>query len=59
MNQDVEYNMNLEEIESRISCSCPCNHGDDDSTREEMLHHIKCYNFAVIELRFIFGYASK
>lgn len=44
MNEDMEV---LEEIESRVSCSCSCK---DDTTREDMLHQIKCYNFAIIEL---------
>lgn len=47
MNQDTEYNIVLDEVESRVS-SCPCQ--DGDSTREELMHQIKCYNFAVIEL---------
>lgn len=50
MNQDMEYNINLDEIENRVSCSCSCNQGNNNRTREEMLHQIKCYNFAVIEL---------
>ena len=44
MNEDMEF---LEEIESRVSC--PCSH-EENATREEMLHQIKCYNFAIIEL---------
>lgn len=44
MNEDMEV---LEEIESRVSCSCSCT---EDTTREDMLHQIKCYNFAIIEL---------
>lgn len=39
----------IDNIESRVSCSCGCSHQDND-TREEMLKKIKCYNFAVIEL---------
>ncbi len=47
MNEDTEYNIVLNDIENRMS-SCPC--GNNDSTREDMIHQIKCYNFAVIEL---------
>ena len=39
----------VENIESRVSCSCECTSRDND-TREEMLKKIKCYNFAIIEL---------
>ena len=46
MNEDMEV---LEEIESRVSCSCSCS-CTEDTTREDMLHQIKCYNFAIIEL---------
>lgn len=46
MNEDIEM---LDEIESRISCTCTCK-DNNDTTREEMIHQIKCYNFAVIEL---------
>lgn len=48
MNQNLECNEILDNIESGISCSCSCN--ENDSTREELIHDIKCYNFAVIEL---------
>ena len=36
----------IDNIEARISCSCH----DEDTTREELLKKIKCYNFAIIEL---------
>lgn len=47
MNQDTEYEISLDEVESRVS-SCPCQ--NNDNTQEELIHQIKCYNFAVIEL---------
>ncbi len=50
MNEDMEYNIDLDTIENRITCSCSCNSGNDRVTREELIHQIKCYNFAVIEL---------
>ena len=56
MNQENEI---LDNIENRISCSCTCECNNNDSTREEMLHQLKCYNFAIIELRFIFRYTSR
>ena len=56
MSQDEEI---LDNIENRISCICSCNCHNNDKTREEMLHQIKCYNFAIIELRFISRYSSR
>ena len=49
MNQDTEFDIVLDEIENRVNCTCSCS-CSNDSTREEMLKEIKCYNFAVIEL---------
>lgn len=46
MNQDLEYDVSLDEIEARASCGCEC----EGKTREEMMKQIKCYNFAIIEL---------
>ena len=31
-------------------CSCQMEHTIDCCAKEEMLHQIKCYNFAIIEL---------
>lgn len=50
MNQDLECNEILDNIENRVSCSCSCSCAEDDTTREDLMHQIKCYNFAVIEL---------
>ena len=58
MNQDVEYNVDLDTIENRVSCSCSCSCDNNNDARGEMLKKIKCYNFAIIELRFISGYSS-
>ena len=48
MNSEIECNEVLDNIEARMSCSCSSQ--DNDMTREDMIHQIKCYNFAVIEL---------
>jgi len=58
MNEENEI---LNNIESRLTCSCACECGcdNDNKTREEMLHDIKCYNFAIIELRFISRHSSR
>lgn len=50
MNQNTEYDVILDNIESRVSCECSCHCKENDMTREELIHDIKCYNFAVIEL---------
>lgn len=48
MNSQLECNEILDNIENRVSCSCSSQ--DNDMAREDMIHQIKCYNFAVIEL---------
>ena len=50
MNENIENNELLDNIESRVACSCSCSCKNNDKTREDLLHQIKCYNFAVIEL---------
>ncbi len=54
MNEDINYNIDLDTVEARVTCSCGCNmDNSDDMTREDLLKQIKSYNFAIIELRFI------
>lgn len=48
MNSQLECNEILDNIENRVSCSCSSQ--DNDMAREDMIHQIKGYNFAVIEL---------
>ncbi len=47
MNEDTEY---LDMVENRVTCSCSCSCEKDNVAREDLIHQIKCYNFAVIEL---------
>ncbi len=50
MNEDIEYNVDLDTIENRVTCSCSCNCEKNDMARADMLKQIKAYNFAIIEL---------